>query len=112
MPRQPNMVGRRPTRRTDSHTKKLLSIEPTAARTLPVSPKRPAQNAKRRTLTAACRLLDSGAHGVVQDSGRGTDSFSRSADGGVEESERYPGPASQAEEGSQGRPRPDRANPQ
>src|SRR5439155_4387922 len=49
---------------------------------------------------------------VAQDPGRGTDSFARPTHGGVEEGECHPCQTSEAEEGSQGWTRPDRADPQ
>src|SRR5215204_3149361 len=74
--------------------------------------KRPAQNRKTSRLTGAGRLLDSGAHGVAQDPGRGTDSLARSAHGSVEEGERHPCQTGKVEKGPEGRTSPDRADPQ
>jgi dihydroorotate dehydrogenase (NAD+) catalytic subunit len=67
---------------------------------------------KRSRLTGIIELLDSGAHGVAQDPGPGTGSIARSAHGSVEARERHPGSAGTIEEGSEGRPRGHRTDPE
>src|SRR6266508_4571807 len=87
---QSNADGSHLTMRTPSRTnRRCPSGQPFDAEHAVYALKHLLRTAKTSRLTVAGRLLDSGAHGVAQDPGRGTDSFARSAHGGPETSERH-----------------------
>ena len=93
-------------------------LSPVASATLPQPPhvccqcgKIPAYGRKQFRLHRAGGLLDSCAHGHVEDAGPGAAPIARSADGGAEAGKRHSRPAGPAQEGPEGRTRGDRVRP-